>query len=472
MGGQIVASSGKSPAYLTRSRHGIWYFRLVVPPYAQERIGKKVIKRSLKTRSKREAILKASGLLLEASRLIGRFSDTQPMPLAVGPGRGVAALRTVALAERQQVRTDSHAALSVSRWTDCEAGQPQTVPGTCSVQPNPLRSPAKRLSEVLESYRKQQELEGVSLKTLDDKQAVINLLIRVVGDLPITDYTIESVKQFRETALQLPPLATRTLAQKPNMTLAQLIEKADKTISITTYNNYVKNLVTVFEYAISMEMIVRNPFSGMKLKQKRKASSYRDEFTKEEIEKIFLEVRQQKGWKYWIPLLGYYGAFRLNEVCQLYKDDVKTIKGVPCIHIREGRPDQRLKTVSSERLIPIHDDLIKLGFIDYVDSIPDNSRLFPVRWNDKHGYSAAPSKWFGRLRVKLGIRERGKGRKDFHSFRHTVANRLKQKGLSENQIGGILGHSTGGITNTRYGKEYRPEVLKPFIDMVESVAEV
>ncbi|WP_458527269.1 DUF6538 domain-containing protein [Onishia taeanensis] len=428
-----MGSSGKTPAYLTRSRHGVWYFRIVVPPYAQDRIGKKVIKRSLKTRSKREAILKASSLLIEASELIGRVNPDAQL-FGSSP--------VVSLPE-------SHSASS----------QPIVSP----------HATAKRLSEVLEGYRQQQQFEGVSLKTLDDKQAVADLLIRIVGDLPITDYTIETAKQFRNKALQLPPLATRSISQKPHLTLDALVEAADKTISVTTYNNYVKNLVTVFEHAVAMEMIARNPFSGMKIKVKRKVSSYRDEFTREEIEKIFVEVKQQKGWKYWVPLLGYYGAFRLNEACQIYKEDVKVIDGVPCIHVQEGNPDQRLKNHSSERLIPIHDDLLTLGFMEYVVSFPDQSRLFELRWSEKHGYSATPSKWFGRLRAKLAIEERGKGKKDFHSFRHTVANALKQKGISENKIGGILGHTTGGVTNTRYGKEYKPYVLKTVIEMIDSV---
>ncbi|WP_425459610.1 DUF6538 domain-containing protein [Halomonas nitroreducens] len=67
-----MGTSGKSPAYLHRSPHGVWYFRIVVPPDAQQRVGQKVIKRSLRTRSKREAVLKAASLLLEVSAAIGR----------------------------------------------------------------------------------------------------------------------------------------------------------------------------------------------------------------------------------------------------------------------------------------------------------------------------------------------------------------------------------------------------------------
>jgi len=58
-------------------------------------------------------------------------------------------------------------------------------------------------------------------------------------------------------------------------------------------------------------------------------------------------------------------------------------------------------------------------------------------------------------------------KKDLHSFRHTLADDLKQRGVTESLIAGMLGHSTGGITFGRYEKDYTPEVLAPVIDMLD-----
>lgn len=38
--------------------------------------------------------------------------------------------------------------------------------------------------------------------------------------------------------------------------------------------------------------------------------------------------------------------------------------------------------------------------------------------------------------------------------------------MSEALVGGILGHQTGGITFSRYGKDFRPEVLAPVVELV------
>lgn len=54
------------------------------------------------------------------------------------------------------------------------------------------------------------------------------------------------------------------------------------------------------------------------------------------------------------------------------------------------------------------------------------------------------------------------GKKDFHSFGHAVADHLKQKGVTEVLVGGILVIRPGEIFG-RYGKDYRPEVLAPVV---------
>ena len=49
--------------------------------------------------------------------------------------------------------------------------------------------------------------------------------------------------------------------------------------------------------------------------------------------------------------------------------------------------------------------------------------------------------------------------KDFHSFRHTVTDHLKQKGVEPHFINELLGHSSGNIDLDRYGKGYNPDII-------------
>ncbi|WP_139233996.1 site-specific integrase [Halomonas saccharevitans] len=317
----------------------------------------------------------------------------------------------------------------------------------------------------MEAYKRQQALEGVSVKTIDDKEFIINLLIRIIGNIQIEAITLDHAKRFREVALQLPPRLNRIKGDK---SLNTIIKEATTNITITTYNNYIKYLSSFFAYAVREGYLVNNPFYGMKIKVKQKQNSFRSTFTDDDLAKIFEAIQHQnKPFKYWLPYLGLYTGARLNELCQLYTKDIKVIDEIPCIHIQQTMSDQHLKTENTERLIPIHSRLINLGFLGYVESLEAGSRLFPeLTQHKKHGYSAQPSKWFARLRQSIGLI--GEERKDFYSFRHTVADHLKQKQYSENLIGALLGHTTGGISNNRYGKDFKPKVLFDVVEAIDS----
>jgi len=211
----------------------------------------------------------------------------------------------------------------------------------------------------------------------------------------------------------------------------------------------------------------------LKIKQHIKVNAQRSKVSERDLKHLFTAdiytgKKAYKDYQYWLPLLGVYTGARMNEICQLYLGDLKSVNGIDCIHIQAKHEDQNLKTPSSERLIPIHSKLKELGFMEYVahQRSIGHTRLFSelVR-HSKHSYAATPSKWFANLRTKLGFTG-GDEKKDFHSFRHTVADHLKQLGVAESVIGGILGHQTGGITFNRYGKDYKPEMLAASVEML------
>ena len=58
------------------------------------------------------------------------------------------------------------------------------------------------------------------------------------------------------------------------------------------------------------------------------------------------------------------------------------------------------------------------------------------------------SRWFAKYLKKLGIKKKGK---NFHSFRHTVVNKLTNQKVYEPFIRELIGHSHGSITLDVYG---------------------
>lgn len=427
----------RSSTYLQLSKSNTYYFRLRVPLHLVAVIGRKEIHRSLKTSIYQEALVRA-GRLLDASQQLFRSAINGTVNLAV-------------------LTWD----FSPDKVDKKLLASPKVKPNTVPASP--------MFSVVVERYLAEQAREGVSEKTIADKRSICELFVRIVGNKAINSISRENARLFKETALKLPP----RMGQLPKQAISKMIEGAEKTISLTTFNNYVKNLTTVFLYAVREDYCSKNPLEGLKVVQKVKANSHRARYSEEDLRKLFSALKSEesdptKPYKKWLPILGLYTGARLNELCQLYLEDIVEVEGVHCIYVNAKHPDQKLKTLSSERLIPIHSKLIEQGFLEFVAKQRNlgNQRLFPELSLHKHnGYAAHPSRWFAGVRSKLGI-ETTSGKLDFHSFRHTVADHLKKEGISESLIGALLGHKTGGITFGRYGKDYDPESL---ITVVEKI---
>ncbi len=85
--------------------------------------------------------------------------------------------------------------------------------------------------------------------------------------------------------------------------------------------------------------------------------------------------------------------------------------------------------------------------------------MFPELTLRIGGFSRKVGRWFNEShqRKKVGIDDPDK---TFHSFRHTVADGLKQKGVAEVYISELPGHSSGETqSGIRYSDKYRPGVL-------------
>ncbi|QEW07318.1 site-specific integrase [Nitrincola iocasae] len=430
----------KAITYLEQSRHAVYYFRIRVPNSLKTSFPCSEVRRSLGTKCRRLAILRGAKLLEQVEEL---FSQA---------GRGeIIDLKRLS-------------------WSEpFEFSRPPAVVNASVLELEPERTSPK-MSIAFQRYLETQKLEGVGEKTLGDKRSIFELLVRVVGDMPVHCFQRKHAQKFKEIALKLPPRSNR----KCNVTLERLITEAETTISTTTFNNYMKYLSAFFTWLLQEEYSDKNYFDGLRVKQRTKASLGRSIFSEEDLRHLFCGAiplcDHPRPYQHWLPLLALYSGARMGELCQLYVDDIMEINGIHCIYIREGRADQKLKTPSSERVIPIHSKLKDAGFMGYVKQRrqqgPD-TLLFDLVKHKRHGYAATPSKWFGRLREKLGFKDnRIKERKDFHSFRHTVADHLKQLGVAESLVAGLLGHQTGGITFSRYGKDFKPEMLQPVVEQL------
>jgi integrase len=231
---------------------------------------------------------------------------------------------------------------------------------------------------------------------------------------------------------------------------------------------YINHISAIWNWAKKnyRDQVEINPFEGLQPSDKKKrADELRDAFTGDDLQKIFVSSKEfgQDRWGrahhphfFYIPLIALYTGCRLEEICQLYVEDVQQFGHVWCLDINESRPDQSVKK-GERRIVPLHPFIWKeIDFIGYIKNLKDQKgRVFPElkRINNRYGHSFG--QWFGRLKKRNGIT----GNKSFHSFRHTVVTTLFEKDVPDNQISMLVGHITSGQTGGRYGKRFKPKML-------------
>lgn len=76
---------------------------------------------------------------------------------------------------------------------------------------------------------------------------------------------------------------------------------------------------------------------------------------------------------YFVPLLLWYTGITRDALCAALLDDITEIEGRPCIRA------QMVGIRGFDRFVPIHSELLRLGFLDYVAALREEgeTRLFP-----------------------------------------------------------------------------------------------
>ena len=317
------------------------------------------------------------------------------------------------------------------------------------------------------------EKGGVRLRTNQYIKSSLDLLIESFGDIPVSQVDKQKAVTLKSHMLKLPKNRRKNpeLRDKHLHELVEMKFGANEKISNRTINEHLSYLSSFMVWCKNHGYAYDNPFAGLKLKRETRPRDERDRFSDLEIHKLFSRYDYLSATKvetgrfalYWIPLISLFSGMRLGEICPLYLDNIRKIKNRWCIEVKEeeGRTDKVLKTLSSRRVVPIHDTLMKLGLIEFKELLekknPSEERMFPELPYVAGHYNKNVSRfWNERYLKKLEIKT---DKKNFHSLRHTVIDHLKQKGVELSFINELVGHSSGNIDMDRYGEGYNPEIL-------------
>ncbi|MFO7598108.1 MAG: site-specific integrase [Desulfocurvibacter africanus] len=326
------------------------------------------------------------------------------------------------------------------------------------------------LSKVLESYVSEKvDTKQWTERSAYDIRSTLDQLVEIIGDIPMGKINFETMRTFKETLRKMPPNRNKQKAYRGKSIQEILAMKPEKTISTTTFNCIMSNISGFFNWCETHGYLDRNYAQKMTIKIKQQPHTFRDAFEQDELLKLFKTKSYIKDtflqpYMFWLPVLGLFTGARLEELCQLYVEDVRQVRDLWVLDFNEnpdknGRKDKHLKSVHSIRQTPLHPFIVKeLRFVEYCQHIKarGHERLFPELAKIRDSYGKNAGKWFKRHRLKAGVISE---KLDFHSFRHTLDNHLKQKLVPVEIINEVCGRAHGDIALDRYGKPYMVEVL-------------
>lgn len=149
---------------------------------------------------------------------------------------------------------------------------------------------------------------------------------------------------------------------------------------------------------------------------------------------------------FWACMIALFTGARINAAITLQYKDILVKNGIACIQFISDHPIKQLKNDASERLVPIHQQLLDLGFVDYInkqktklkakdtDFIIKKCQTKSGQYNNKF-FTRELSPFFTDIKVKTGNNDGY----DFHSFRKNISIALQDAGVGATYINDIIG---------------------------------
>ena len=308
------------------------------------------------------------------------------------------------------------------------------------------------------------------------------LFLEHFGDKPLAYFSRRDAAQFKALLEDLPANYGKA-AEYRGLAAKQVAERTKtedlQRLSPRTVQRHFAALTTLWQTAIEQGRAEVNIFADWKFAASKRARDQRQMWETEELRALFAtpiwagcqsEHRRSKPGKlilrddkFWLPLIAVFSGMRQEEICQLRLADLRQVDGIWVfdLNVRNG---QQLKNGNAIRLVPVHDELVRLGLLQYADTLRQGREdllfpdLRPGGADNRLGHNY--SKWFTRYRRETRLFVPGR---DFHSFRHSATTFMSRSGVQHTVIDAVTGHATAGET-ARYDKGLTVANLKAAID--------
>lgn len=307
-------------------------------------------------------------------------------------------------------------------------------------------------------------MHRLSLDEHKELEELINNPKSYAPKSPITKARLAEFRTFRENR----NIATKTIDQQQSKLekLSAYLTKTGKALDFDAISSWLDSInlasKTLTQYLLAGNVFWKwamkhdsrwrvdnkdkaNPFEEHDLPKVRgrdKVDAQRKDFTLDDLSKLHAAAVSEGLYALAdLILLGTYTGARIEELCQLKKDNVIIVDKVLSFDITDS------KTKAGIRVVPIHP-----GIIDLVKRLMNDSTdeyLIVTKSRSKYGIRSDPMvKAFGRLKTALGF---GSDRV-FHSIRKTVITQLVRANVQGTLIAELVGHETGLVTFDVYSQ--------------------
>lgn len=369
----------KNPTYITKNRLGIYYFQYSYTYQIDESSNhekKGLFRKSLGTRNKKEALLKAKFAWIVMTKIQKKYFKNAEL-FGIGM-KLLAQFDYVSTLDWDSVN-DFLAELDEddSELLDLAIKQREqdflefgVFHKTTSVEKRIEDKKSPFLSELIKKWLLQKEriVKESSMASYRNQISFFEDVIKELygKEIRILNLDPDLIREFNIILNQLP--ANRNANIYQGKSFKELASMKVEKISSKTYHYYI-NVVIDFLTWCEAQGYVENTKLKTILQSSKKGVAKKGKFTKvdfdaDDLKKIFLSKHYMAGsfkraTDYWLPLIALFTGARLGEICQLKITDIKKEENVYCIDINEDDEDKSIKTKdSSVRIIPIHKVLL------------------------------------------------------------------------------------------------------------------
>lgn len=286
------------------------------------------------------------------------------------------------------------------------------------------------------------------------------ILIRAIQETWTPNLPLVEITRARcvELVNFIESLPSNGVKKFPKLTLAHMAEVAGrdghKLLSEGSVKSYVQGLCAMLRWGRRQGLPINVDTEG--LAPSGLPETERRALSPNELLILFrklAEIRPDEAHKFWVPAIAAYTGARAGEICQLRTEDVINVAGISCLNLTRFDPagravrGKRFKNRNSERIVPVHDELLSAGFQKFIEACDPNGRLFPAIVPSGNGsYSHNFSKWFGRFMTRIGLPDPSLV---FHSFRHGFRDACRDA-----DIPGETADALGGWASINQGQKY------------------